>query len=220
MASEERKEIPLPKDFSAWSVEKQQGFFKGFRYGRKRQEEDPDSMPAELEDVYPYNFLSKAYEKNPDLAFVISPSAFEDFCHEELDDQETGVLLFVYEEGVSYEATGIILNMTRERIRQTEAKIVRKVRKRFPESVENSVSDPEEVIPDPEPDQNDLSLQDLGLSTRAMTCLKKGNVKTVEDLTSMTDFDLYRIRGCGPAVMEEIKNRLSEHGLSLKEIHF
>lgn len=220
MASEERKEIPLPKDFSAWSVEKQQGFFKGYRYGRKRQEEDPDSMPAVLEDVYPYNFLCRAYEKNPDMAFVISPAEFEVFCNEELDDQETGVLLFLYEEGISSEATGKLLNMTSERVRQNEAKIVRKVRTRFPEPVQNAVSDPEEVIPDPEPDQNDLTLQDLHLSTRAMTVLKKGNIKTVKDLTRMTDFDLYRIRGCGPAVMEEIKNRLSEHGLSLKDLPY
>lgn len=226
MPSEERKEIPLPKDFSEWSVEKQQGFFKGYRYGRKRQEEDPDSMPADLEEAYPYNFLRRVYKNNQDMAFMISPAEFETFCYEELDDKENAVLLFVYEEGVSYEATGNLLNMTRERIRQTEAKIVRKVKNRFPESVQSTVNDPEQnPVPDRKEqvshnDLNGLTLADLDLSTRAMTILKRADIRTLNDLINTTEEDFYHVRGCGMTTINEIRNKLAEHGLSLKEIPF
>lgn len=54
------------------------------------------------------------------------------------------------------------------------------------------------------------------IGTRAMTCLRRGQIGTVGELTAMTAEDIDDIRLAGPAVVEEIRRVLAAHGRSLK----
>jgi DNA-directed RNA polymerase alpha subunit len=60
-------------------------------------------------------------------------------------------------------------------------------------------------------------LATLGLSTRTVNSLEKGNVRTVRDLLARTAKDLKAIRNFGDAALKEVQDRLAANGLSLRK---
>jgi hypothetical protein len=54
-------------------------------------------------------------------------------------------------------------------------------------------------------------------AVRALTCLRRGRIDTVADLTASTAQDILDLRNAGPAVLAEIRGALAEYGLSLRE---
>jgi len=54
-------------------------------------------------------------------------------------------------------------------------------------------------------------------SVRTTNCLNSLNIKTFSELTERTSTSLKAARGFGKKVLQEIRNRLAEHGLSLKD---
>jgi DNA-directed RNA polymerase alpha subunit len=63
----------------------------------------------------------------------------------------------------------------------------------------------------------ELPVEELQLSTRTVTCLRKANVATVGDLTGRTAADLKAIRNFGDASLREVQQQLAERGLALRE---
>jgi DNA-directed RNA polymerase alpha subunit len=61
------------------------------------------------------------------------------------------------------------------------------------------------------------SLDTLGLSTRTINSLDKGNVRTVGDLLTRTARDLKAIRNFGDAALKEVQDRLAANGLQLRK---
>ncbi len=59
-------------------------------------------------------------------------------------------------------------------------------------------------------------LEQLELSARSYNCLKKEGIDTVEQLIELTEDDLSRIRNMGQKSVQEVKEKLSKMGLSLK----
>jgi DNA-directed RNA polymerase alpha subunit len=57
----------------------------------------------------------------------------------------------------------------------------------------------------------------LGLSTRTVNSLEKGNVRTIRDLLGRTARDLKAIRNFGDAGLKEVQERLAANGLSLRK---
>lgn len=72
-----------------------------------------------------------------------------------------------------------------------------------------SVSAVEEIL-------SDVSVDDLELSVRASNCLRKANIKTLGELIQMREVDLLKTKNFGRRSLNEIKELLSEKGLSLK----
>lgn len=62
-----------------------------------------------------------------------------------------------------------------------------------------------------------MSLEELGLSVRAYSCLTRANINTVEELIEMTESDLIRVRNLGKKSLDEIIQKLRALGLNLKE---
>jgi len=63
-----------------------------------------------------------------------------------------------------------------------------------------------------------VSLQDLGLTTAVINNLAAGGITTVEELVSKTSEDVLGIAKIGPKAVEQITAGLKDSGFSLKEI--
>lgn len=81
-----------------------------------------------------------------------------------------------------------------------------------------SVHSPE---PAREPTKEDrikeMPIEELDLSVRAYNCLKRAGINTVWELTQKSDEDMMKVRNLGKKSLEEVKEKLESHGLSLKE---
>ena len=62
----------------------------------------------------------------------------------------------------------------------------------------------------------DSPLEDLQLSTRTLTCLKRANVVSVGDLVRRTAADLKKVRNFGDASLREVQEKLAGRGLALR----
>jgi DNA-directed RNA polymerase subunit alpha len=68
--------------------------------------------------------------------------------------------------------------------------------------------------------QKDIALnrpiEELELSVRSFNCLKRQGINTLQDLLNCSEIDLANIRNFGTKSIEEVKEKLSELGYSLK----
>ncbi len=63
----------------------------------------------------------------------------------------------------------------------------------------------------------DMQVEELDLSVRSYNCLKRANINTVQELVSKTDSEMMKVRNLGKKSLEEVKNKLAELNLFLKE---
>ena len=61
----------------------------------------------------------------------------------------------------------------------------------------------------------DMSIDELDLSVRAYNCLRRHGVDTVQDLASLKEEDIIKVKNLGKKSMKEIKEKLGDLGLSL-----
>jgi DNA-directed RNA polymerase subunit alpha len=62
-----------------------------------------------------------------------------------------------------------------------------------------------------------LPVEDLNLTVRSYNCLKREGIHTVSELVSRSEQDLLDIRNFGSKSIDEVKLKLHEMGLSLKD---
>ena len=62
-----------------------------------------------------------------------------------------------------------------------------------------------------------LSIDDLDMSVRSYNCLKREGIHSVGELVSRSEADLMDIRNFGAKSIDEVKEKLAELGLSLKD---
>ncbi len=62
-----------------------------------------------------------------------------------------------------------------------------------------------------------ITVEDLNLSVRSYNCLKREGINTVGDLVQRSEQELMDIRNFGQKSIEEVKAKLDELGLSLRE---
>lgn len=78
-----------------------------------------------------------------------------------------------------------------------------------------------EVMVEKESNQTDkqleLPIEELDLSVRSYNCLKRAGINTVQDLTDKTEADMMHVRNLGRKSLEEVKNKLAELGLHLRD---
>lgn len=79
----------------------------------------------------------------------------------------------------------------------------------------------EATFPEEEEDDSskvlDMTIEDLDLSVRSFNCLKRANINTVADLAEKTEDDMMEVRNLGRKSLEEVKKKLEELGLTLKQ---
>ena len=63
----------------------------------------------------------------------------------------------------------------------------------------------------------EMTIEDLDLSVRSYNCLKRANINTVANLTAKTEEEMMKVRNLGRKSLEEVKKKLQELDLSLRE---
>lgn len=63
----------------------------------------------------------------------------------------------------------------------------------------------------------EMTIEELDLSVRSYNCLKRAGINTLQELTDKTEADMMRVRNLGRKSLEEVKNKLTDLGLSLRQ---
>lgn len=195
---------------------------------------------------YPYNVLKSAHlsELKVDSYFMDN---FESIMNEICRDREVYCVELFFKEGKTLEAIGKKLGITRERIRQIIAIAVRKFshyvysyetkqkierdfadRHAFREQLieeykKNGVITPEmefefgELKPGKLHDY-DLSIDELDLSVRSFNCLRRAGIKSIKQLTYMTEDEIMKIRNMGKKSLREIRDKMLMLGYDFAQL--
>ncbi|MCD5471454.1 DNA-directed RNA polymerase subunit alpha C-terminal domain-containing protein, partial [Lactobacillus delbrueckii] len=71
-----------------------------------------------------------------------------------------------------------------------------------------------EVMVEQENDQKEkkleMTIEDLDLSVRSYSCLKRAGINTLQDLTVKSEAEMMRVRNLGRKSLEEVKNKLAD----------
>ena len=78
-----------------------------------------------------------------------------------------------------------------------------------------------EIMVEKEEDQKEkaleMTIEELELSVRSFNCLKRAAINTVEELTHKSQEDMMKVRNLGKKSLDEVKLKLEELGLGLRE---
>ena len=78
-----------------------------------------------------------------------------------------------------------------------------------------------EIMVEKEEDQKEkvleMSIEELDLSVRSYNCLKRAGINTVQELTEKTESDMMKVRNLGRKSLDEVKNKLNDLGLELRQ---
>ena len=92
------------------------------------------------------------------------------------------------------------------------------------QNMDGSVVEEEEEVPNFPPEEVDdsakvleMTIDDLDLSVRSFNCLKRAGINTVADLAQKTEDDMMKVRNLGRKSLDEVKKKLEELGLSLRQ---
>ena len=64
----------------------------------------------------------------------------------------------------------------------------------------------------------EMTIEELDLSVRSYNCLKRAGINTVEDLAAKTEEDMMKVRNLGRKSLEEVLNKMTDLGLSLRPV--
>lgn len=81
---------------------------------------------------------------------------------------------------------------------------------------DNEEEEIEEVV-EVENNIEDMKIEELDFTVRSYNCLKKANVNTISDLTSMSYIELLKIKNLGRKSLNEIIDKMKELGYDLSE---
>ena len=62
----------------------------------------------------------------------------------------------------------------------------------------------------------EMPIEELELSVRSYNCLKRAGIGTVKELCDKTSDDMMKVRNLGRKSLEEVLQKLSDLGLSLR----
>lgn len=62
----------------------------------------------------------------------------------------------------------------------------------------------------------EMTIEELDLSVRSYNCLKRAGINTVQELADKSEDDMMKVRNLGRKSLEEVKVKLADLGLSLR----
>ena len=204
---------------------------------------DPENytLIAEITSFYPWNLIRAVVGNNDDVYKVYVPVF--DICVQHLTLREQRVLELRFVHGFTYEQVGHNFSVTRERIRQIEAKALRKLRspmfrkqylmdtlgkafeidaerarlERRVFDLEKRLSEYENVPKTEIKEMPLIDIADMELSVRGYNCLKRAGINYVNDLEEMTIERLKKVRNLGWKSIQEVVRKAKEYGIEIPE---
>lgn len=255
------KEEPIKRN-PAWSEDYASGYMNGYTSAKshwktvmKNALEEKSRERVNLLRVYPYNLIPlingeddesdiRAWEEDNKVYY--SPRLIEEVMTQHLTERENKVLQMRYEWGMSLEEVGSEIGVTKERIRQIEARAIRKMRMRKLDIMcapaidyRKELSDNEVLrnqvnylqseldrirgiseLPREEADKKrsimETSIDELNLSVRAYNCCRRAGINTLGDLCGKTFTEMTKVRNLGKRSLQEIESKMNEYGLRFK----
>lgn len=192
------------------------------------------------EHYYPYNVAVASYRSTEILDCVYLPKLYEAIGS--LSEREQKIIELRYKHYMTLEEVGREFQVTRERIREIEAKALRRLRsRRFVYDIDKLIAELEEanreryalklknivleakVTPDPgekadaqHESRPEIPIIDLELSVRSYNCLARAGYRYVSDLEGVTYEKLITVRNLGRKSILEIVRKLKEYGIEVK----
>lgn len=138
---------------------------------------------------------------------------------ETLTEREIYILYSFFRDHIPMRFVGQRYGIQGERCRQINEKALRRIRhpsrlkyiKYGLAEVERRQKEPPKEIPILQ-----QSIEELDLSIKAFNCLKRANVRSLEELTALSRFDLMKVRNMGIKTIAEVETKLKDKGLSLR----
>ena len=184
--------------------------------------------------IYPMNVVKEFFDSRniPMLEDAFYCADFiQDIIENRLTEREKIILEDRKRDGLSLKATSEKHGVTAERIRQIEAKALRKVaynlvyaqcvrRSEYEALLAENAQLKMELAAYNGPlvltDQEKIDLtmlEDIGLSVRAYNCLKRSGRQVIGDLRGMSFEDLAKIRNLGKKTAKEIETKVRHYGI-------
>ena len=184
---------------------------------------------ADVTRLYPYNVISEA--EGDEYEYEITLKQFEKCLAERLTNRECQVIQLRFRQNLSLDDTGKKFGVTRERIRQIEAKAIRKLRhylrgyqvvplSQFVDlthQYQSLQAQYEELSqkyadryhePAPEPVALSPHIDTLDLSVRSYNCLMRAGYQYVDQIKNAPIEDLMNIRNMGKKSLNEILTKV------------
>jgi Lar family restriction alleviation protein len=192
--------------------------------------------------TYPFNLAKSIFQNDEDALGIYLPGIEQALAT--LTEREVRVIRQRFVEKKTLKDTGITEGISQERVRQIEAKAIRKLRhpsraaliKAVPytelkahwadyhklKAEYDQVSAAYQALSDRPAEEvvreNDIlqkPLENLDLSARSFNSLRRAGKNTVGDVSKMTEVELSKVRNLGRKSAEEVKARLAVYGLAL-----
>lgn len=202
-------------------------------------------IQTDITHTYPYNIACAIAQSGQDMEArlnaawdVYMPGLIE--AIESCSEREQRILELRFKNVMSLDEVGERFSVTRERIRQIEAKALRRLRakkgmwsiaerqeraerafkselealtEKLLEKEEREVPESESVYRLHKEDPH-AALEELDVSIRLFNCLKKVGAKTIGDMRFLTEHEVMRTRSFGAGCSEELKTLMEKHGVS------
>ncbi len=192
-----------------------------------------------IHTIFPFNVAYLIAEDSEKILFF-SPELIYKAMNNNLNARQMDVLVCRYRDGKTLDEIAKKFGVTRERIRQCETRAIgrlsdpmvlnsmRAVSYTQYKNLENryeAVSyaynhtpeqkDIEELVK--ESAITEMPIEDLGLSIRTHTCLRRAGISTVGELIAKTQTEMMKVRNLGKKSLYEIKTKLNKIDLGFKE---
>lgn len=178
--------------------------------------------------TYPDNLLYALFDRDWEYPRPTDFDGSLEYVLHSLTERERRVLDFRYKDGLTYEEIGKRECVTRERIRQINAKSFRKLRHpgrlnylKYGVSgviawkTESAREAALASLPKLDIKPEDITLEELELSVRSYNCLKRAGMSTLRDVAEMTFDELCHVRNLGKKSVDEICAVLTKYGIKL-----
>ena len=163
-----------------------------------------------------------------------------------LTEREANIVKLRYQQGMKYDSIGKVYGVTRERVRQIDAKALRKLRhpsrwryiqygingvvdsikeKAFQDGYQKGVQfGYKQALADVKLNKvnhleyGDLTLEDMDLSVRSHNCMCRAGVKCAMDIVDMGYHKLIHVRNFGKRSYDEVIKKLEQFGYDVSNL--
>ena len=166
---------------------------------------------------YPFNLMCDAFEVDADdvVEHINNVSDFDknlEYVLSNLSDKERLTLEYRYKKRMSYQEIGDVFNITRERVRQYKVRAFKKLRKsHLTKYLRYGMLGVEHMK-----NNKSTMIEELKLSTRAYSILKRHGINTLEQLLTLKYSDILEMRNMGKKSTEEIVEKVKFYGYEIK----